>query len=213
MFGRIYIPDERDLFYDGADLVVDTYRMSRYWGTPKQAEATACLPYAPGQAWHAWYVSRKTWLPRSRYVPLTAYDFFKAGEVPDTDAATIRGGAKLLVKNKLIRSYFWTQDIDVLANYLLMRGPAILGTVWLEGMMNPSYEIAEIEASGPIMGDHAYVVDGINLRSGMVRIKNSWGVDWGRYGWGYLPMTDLETLLKDRGEACLPMGFGKKWSL
>ena len=61
----------------------------------------------------------------------------------------------------------------------------------------------KITATGSDMGGHAYLLDGVNTKTGLLRIKNSWGRDWGKKGFAYISIDDMDMLLQDYGEACL----------
>lgn len=204
---RRYEPDERDAFYNGETLIKKTHIRSKYWPSPAYTNPTN--KYSVGVAWYNWYQGQKNKLPEQKFF-ISPLDFlYKEG---DLDNGTIRGGAKFLHKNKLIRAYYWTQDVDVLANYILNYGPAVVGTEWTLGMANPERETGYIQDSGYVVNSYAYVVDGVNLSRNMFRLKPHAGSSWGRDGRAYLPYEDLRRLLtRDSGEACLPVGFGKKW--
>jgi len=83
----------------------------------------------------------------------------------------------------------------------------VVGTSWLYDMFFPKWDSKLgkflIRASGNLAGGHAYLLDGVNTQQGLVRIKNSWGRDWGHEGFAYMPLPDLEMLIADGGEACL----------
>lgn len=207
MFGRVHVPDVRDSFYDGRVLYKkNSPKKSSH--RPAELYEGEDLPYSPGVAWWHWLVSqRSTKKPLPFHI--SPYDLYKAGEVEG--GATIRGGAKFLKEIKLIRSYYWTRDAEVLANFILHYGTAVVGSDWYEGMMTPAYETGRIYATGEKVGEHAYAISGVNTRSGWIRIKNSLGKKWGRDGYGYLPLKDMQKLLDDNGEACLPVDFRKRF--
>lgn len=210
MFGRVYVADERDLLYDAKVLVRKTYKMRQYWLYAYPEERFYGLPYSPGITWYQWALSSRSRFNAPFPTPLSPYDFHKAGQVKG-GAASIRGGAKLLREIKVIRSYYWTTDVDVIANYLLNYGSVVVGSSWREGMMLPSPEVGMITPTGSIVGQHAYLVDGVNLRRQIIRLRNTWGNEWGRKGYAYMTLDDFSSLLDDDGEVCLPVGFGKKW--
>jgi hypothetical protein len=60
-----------------------------------------------------------------------------------------------------------------------------------------------LSVSGAIAGGHAFVLNGISVTRGLIRLKNSWGRGWGRAGRAWLRIEDVERLLGEDGEACL----------
>lgn len=56
---------------------------------------------------------------------------------------------------------------------------------------------------GGVAGGHAILANGFDSASGLVRLKNSWGVSWGKGGHGFLRYDDLAKLMAQDGEACL----------
>jgi hypothetical protein len=51
------------------------------------------------------------------------------------------------------------------------------------------------------------------VRREEVLCRNSWGYDWGIYGDFRLKWADLERLLTDEGEACVPLLRDRKGDL
>lgn len=45
----------------------------------------------------------------------------------------------------------------------------------------------------------------INVKKGIVTLRNSWGKSWGKDGDCYISFEDLGNLLKQRGECCFLM--------
>lgn len=92
---------------------------------------------------------------------------------------------------------------------LLEVGPVVVGTWWYSGMMNPDKD-GLVYPIGNKLGGHAYVLNGVNTNKGLVRIKNSWSRKWGRRGYAWLSIDDLDLLIKDDGEACLATELTKE---
>jgi len=101
--------------------------------------------------------------------------------------------------------YRWAFGIDDLKLALAYKGPAVLGVNWYEGMFEPGHT-GFIRPSGALMGGHAILANGISLRApGFVRLHNSWGQSWGLNGECFITFADLDTLLRQDGEACIPV--------
>ena len=60
-----------------------------------------------------------------------------------------------------------------------------------------------IKLGGRLSGGHAYVINGVDTKTKLFRIKNSWGINWGQQGHAFISFTDMTRLIKERGEICL----------
>lgn len=103
-----------------------------------------------------------------------------------------------------IKEYRWCfslADLVLTVGYL---GPVVAGTYWHEGMHRPSSD-GIITATGSITGGHCYLVTGGNIRTNMFRIRNSWGSNWGIQGDAFISFSDMEKLLMNQGEGCVPL--------
>lgn len=118
------------------------------------------------------------------------------------NGTSVRAGAKILMREGYISSYNWAWDIETIKNTLLTKGPMVVGTVWNYDMFFPN-EKGIITATGEQMGGHAYLLDGINVKKKLIRIKNSWGRNWGKNGFAYISFDDMAKLISQYGEACL----------
>jgi len=124
------------------------------------------------------------------------------------DGATSLALAKTLKQNGWITGYKWGYQLnDVLQ--ALQVGPVLLGINWYSGMDDPSNAPNTrpiITATGTCRGGHEILCNGVDLDDGFVRLKNSWGREWGHKGHALLPFKDLEKLLADDGDALLVVG-------
>ena len=85
---------------------------------------------------------------------------------------------------------------------MLNIGPVVVGTYWYLRMFYPDRS-GLIRIGGPIVGGHAYVINGIDTNKKLFRIKNSWGRRWGINGSAYISFNDMSRLIMMNGEICL----------
>ena len=107
-----------------------------------------------------------------------------------------------------IKNYYWAFDLNTLVNSVLYLGPVVVGTYWYYGMFFPNLK-GFIRPTGPIMGGHAYVINGVATQSKLFRIKNSWGKTWGQGGHAYISFSDMARLIRQQGEVCLALEIPK----
>lgn len=125
------------------------------------------------------------------------------GLKPGTQGTTIRAGGQVAKELGLISEYRWVETVDELTDALLIFGPVIIGALWFEDMNRPNSE-GIMRASGKNFGRHAFVLNGIDLERGLVRVKNSYGKKWGRNGYANIPLEELEKLYKQGASAVVP---------
>ena len=204
-FGRDRLPDERDHNYPIEN--TPSRRLYRYWNANgwwgDQGYTSECVGYAFAHWLEDGPITHKGKAPL-----VSPGKIYRDAQVldewvgTDYDGTSIRGGAKALSSMGWVSEYQWTWDITVLINALLEQGPVVLGTNWTTGMDNWDKE-GVIRAAGRTLGGHAYLANGINLKRGLIRCKNSWGRAWCRQGLFYIPIEDMEDLIHDDGEVCL----------
>jgi hypothetical protein len=180
---------------------------SRYWGDNTwwgdQGNTSSCVGYA----WAHWIEDGPV-LHEGRHPNLSPIIIYneakKLDDFPgvDYDGTSVRGAAKYLKSSKKITSYLWAFDIDTLINTVLTKGPVVVGTNWHTAMFFPDKN-GLIRASGPVEGGHAYVINGVDTRSKLFRIKNSWGKSWGKDGRAFISFVDMSKLIRAGGEVCL----------
>jgi len=121
----------------------------------------------------------------------------------DYEGTSVLGGAKACVEKGWFGSYRWAFGLEDLLLALSYAGPVVLGVNWYEGMDKPSNGI--IRVTGDLRGGHAILANGIDVEKKLIRLHNSWGRNWGRRGECFISFKDLDRLLHEEGEACVPL--------
>jgi hypothetical protein len=181
--------------------------ISRYWEQNEWWGNQGITPQCVGYSWAHWIEDgpvKHGGTPPIVHPTLIYKESQKIDEWPgeNYDGTSVRAGAKYLQQTKRIKNYYWAFDINTLINTVLNVGPVVAGTYWYRNMFYPDRN-GNIRIGGPIVGGHAYVINGIDTRKRLFRIKNSWGRGWGLQGNAYISFTDMERLIKMNGEICL----------
>jgi hypothetical protein len=205
-FGRVFIRDERDDAYPMVKLA--SKRTSRYWNPSGWWGDQGDTPKCVGYAWGHWFedgpITHRGQAPFAD--PSTIYALAQdLDEWPGSayEGTSIRGGAKAMQQLGFISEYRWTKNLDVLISKILEVGPVVVGTAWWSDMCEPNAR-GIIRATGYVCGGHAWVVNGVNVKKSLFRMKNSWGRSWGRNGAAFVTFDDMAMLIGDMdGECCL----------
>lgn len=131
------------------------------------------------------------------------------------DGTSVLAGAKIVKGAGLIKEYRWAFNIDDVKDTVIQHGPVVIGIPWYESMYD-TRKSGLVEVGGPLVGGHALMVfgyhpamrirgEGWNERHRVFKWYNSWGPSYGKRGYGYVRYEDLRDLLKEWGEACVPM--------
>lgn len=137
-------------------------------------------------------------------------------ELPDNDpgmdsGTTVRAGMKGLSQMGLIESYVWAFSLQPAIEWLLTKGPLVIGVNWYDSMM-------EADASGHIsiapgakvVGGHSVLLRSANQNRATVGGPNNWGNRWAKKGDFTLSYKDLERLIRENGEVCAAIQKGTK---
>lgn len=125
---------------------------------------------------------------------------------------SVLAGAKIVQREGHISSYHWAFSVDEALAAISNAGPVVFGIPWKDSMYEPRSD-GLLDCSGRVIGGHAILGRGLRIqprlrgvREPVVRLLNSWGRDWGLRGDCFLRASDLEGLLQDNGDCCLPLG-------
>lgn len=206
-FGRLAMRDDRDAGFRIRREKAAKPRTSRYWNANGWWGDQGATPRCVAFAWAHWLEDA----PVTHAGPAPIVDpaalYAEAQKLDEWygenyDGTSVRAGAKALQKRGWIAEYRWAKQWDDIEYALLNVGPLVVGTVWTLGMSEPDGN-GRIRVVGPEAGGHAYVLNGINLKSGLLRLKNSWGPEYGRGGHAYVSIEEWTGLFDLDGEACL----------
>ena len=122
----------------------------------------------------------------------------------DYDGTSVLAGAKVMKELGYFESYYWALTLEEMQFGVSRKGPGVLGCWWWSGMMDPD-ENGYIHPTGKRVGGHAILVKGYNVKAGRFEVHQSWGDQWGQGGDAYISDEDMEKLLLNDGEFCLPV--------
>lgn len=127
------------------------------------------------------------------------------GEEPTYEGTSVLAGAKAVMEAAHLKEYRWAFGADELAVGVSRQGPAVIGINWHQDSFTPDAQ-GYIEPTGPVVGGHAILVRGYNVRLRRFTLRNSWGADWGMGGDCFLSHADMAALLAEGGDCCIPVG-------
>lgn len=145
---------------------------------------------------------------RPLYYELQRRDDFPGGEYPGArprqGGTSVEEGAKLLTEAGHYIEYRWAKTEEDIALAVGHVGPVVIGVNWHEGMRKTDRK-GFIKPTGEIVGGHCTLIYAVDVEEGIYSIQNSWGRAWGIDGTCYLKRKHMARLLKEHGDACLPV--------
>lgn len=135
------------------------------------------------------------------YTWATQHDIYP-GAMPDQDT-----GSSVLAAAQAVRAFGDSSGFNWAFGYdhmlaALMLDPVVVGTVWRDNMWETNSK-GFLDVSGPVVGGHAYLILGYNVRHDYLTMLQSWPLPWGFHGTGRarIPGPRMRELLADDGEA------------
>lgn len=205
-FDRLVSFDERSRNYNVRRVLDTTTPRSYTWSVPvrlDQGSEGACV----GFGWTHEAAAKP--VPITGVNDNTAYEIYRSALTLDEwpgenyEGTSVIAGAKAAQRAGWIGEYRWAFSVQDALVAISRKGPAVIGVDWREGMWDTDAK-GFIHATGPQLGGHCTLVNGVNVPGRYVTITNSWGPSWGVNGTCKLSWDDFADLLSFDGECCIP---------
>ncbi|MFH1868129.1 MAG: C1 family peptidase [Candidatus Omnitrophota bacterium] len=150
----------------------------------------------------------------------------KIDNMPEEEGTTIRAAMKVLEVKGICQEKFWPYiplqktrarkgavsdakkfriltyarilDLNELRLTLANKGPCVIGVEVFEGMMRTKAGLVPMpKKNEAALGGHAICPVGYDDKKGLIKFKNSWSVEWGKRGYGFLPYAYIESYMMD----------------
>lgn len=127
----------------------------------------------------------------------------------DYEGTSVLAGAKAVQKRGHMSEYRWATTLQDVLVTISAYGPVVIGVDWYEGMEDVD-EHGFVHPTGKVVGGHCVCLIGITpsetdpYRWDIIG-ANSWGLGWGLGGRFKIGAHDLEKLLLNQGEVCVPV--------
>lgn len=122
----------------------------------------------------------------------------------DYEGTSVIAGAKAVQANGYMKEYRWAFGLGDLVLAVGHAGPAVLGLNWYDSMYKPNAD-GFLIPNDKLAGGHCILCIGVNVSKQYFIVHNSWGKDWGDNGEAKIAFVDMDRLLHEEGEACIPV--------
>ena len=130
------------------------------------------------------------------------------------EGTSVLAGAKVVRQRGFMDEYRWAFTVDEVRDAIVTLGPVVIGVNWYSGMYDTDKH-GIVDVSGDLVGGHCLFIYEYHPRKRLpgdwwgrhrvFRWRNSWGPTYGTNGSGYIRYDDLARLLREGGEACVPV--------
>lgn len=120
------------------------------------------------------------------------------------EGTSILAGVKAAQEAGYFGEYRWCFSLSDLALAVGYKGPALLGLNWYAGQLNTDAN-GFIHPTGYLLGGHAILCRAVSVKGKFFTLRNSWGNSWGVNGDCRITFDELDRLLHEQGEACVPV--------
>lgn len=116
-----------------------------------------------------------------------------------------KSGADKVAKTYRIKAYARLSGIDEMKRSLLVNGPFLAGievfASWFADSVTKTGAVPMPKKNDELKGGHGICIMGYDDPKKLFKFKNSWSVEWGDKGYGYLPYGYLERYCSDAWSA------------
>lgn len=134
-------------------------------------------------------------------------------EGEDYDGTSVRAGLLVLREMDKVESFWWAKNMDEFLGALQAFGPVVIGCRWSDAQYETVGPDAEVVVNDDWVGWHSILVNGYSplygsrKRKRKFRWRNSWNLDYGKNGNGYIDPELLEHIVfGEGGEAGVVVG-------
>lgn len=182
--------------------IIDIPLSTRYWEDQEPVRNYHESMYCVGFSWYYWL---KDFSQITTELP-TAVDIYHQVGNYEAGALSMQLTADYMVSREFISMYAWAVSIPELAFAVANITPVVAGISWYSGMMSLDTG-SIIRPSGRYLGEHSVLIIGVDVNDEndkVFMVKNCMGTQWGEEGYAWITFDDMETLLKNKGEFCIP---------
>lgn len=205
--GRVAAFDQRSRAF-GIAAIEDRPPRSYTWAGQALVLNQGELPACVGFSWAGELGARPVVVPtddnRGRALYAAAQSIDRAEGRWWDEGASVLAGAKAVKEVGHLEEYRWAFGADQLAVAVSWTGPAVIGVSWHNSMFSPD-ATGFLHPDGNVVGGHAILVRGYNVKARRFTLRNSWGSSWGKGGDCFLSHADMAALLDDSGDAVVPV--------
>lgn len=120
------------------------------------------------------------------------------------EGTSVLAGAKIVQQMGFMDEYRWAFGIQDVIDTLSQKGPVVFGVPWYDSMYAPKAD-GQMVIGGTAPGGHAFMGDEVDVERRRIWMLNNWTRNWGIDGRAWMTFEDWDRLLRQGGQACVPV--------